>query len=183
MAIGTLLGAKFDLDGKFNHLTAKAGGENSNGETSGNGFAKGLSTAILLFCVGALSILGPVQSALYGDSTLLFTNATLDFVTSIVFACAYGIGIMWAALVLFIWQGSIYVFSLFMGKYMSDAFFCELSIVGGLLILASGFEYTENQRFKNNGYAPCYICRSYFMAVYTFYKNYFLILKYVVCSM
>lgn len=145
MALGTLIGAYFDLDSRFNKLTTKAGGES---------FAKGLSTAILLFCIGSLSILGPVQSALYGDNTLLYTNATLDFVTSIILSCAYGIGIMWSAFVLFLWQGSIYFLSLYLGQYMSDAFFAELSIVGGLLILSSGLSILKIKDLKTMNMLP-----------------------------
>lgn len=148
MAVGTLTGTFLDLDGKFNKLTSSVGGE---------GFAKGLSTAILLFCIGSLSILGPVQSALYGNNTLLYTNATLDFVTSIILSCAYGIGIMWSALVLFLWQGTIYVLSLHLGQYMSNAFFAELSIVGGLLILSSGLSILKIKDLKTMNMIPSLI--------------------------
>lgn len=144
-ALGTLIGTFFDLDGKFNKLTSKAGDES---------FSKGLSTAILLFCIGTLSVLGPVQSALYGDNTLLFTNAALDFVSSIILSCAYGIGIMWSALVLFLWQGSIYVLSLLAGNYVSAAFFNELSIVGGLLILSSGLNILKIKDLKTMNMLP-----------------------------
>ncbi len=145
MAIGTLIGTTLNLDGKFQNLTSKIGG---------NDFSKGLSTAILLFCIGTLSVLGPVQSALFGDYTFLFTNAALDFVTSIILSCAYGFGIMWAALVLFLWQGSIYVFSLFAGQYISENFFCELSIVGGLLILSSGLGILKIKDLKTMNMIP-----------------------------
>ena len=145
MALGTLIGTYFDIDGKFNKLTAKTGNE---------GFAKGLSTAILLFCIGSLSILGPVQSALYGDNTLLYTNATLDFITSIILSCAYGLGIMWSAVVLFLWQGSIYFLSLYLGQYMSNVFFAELSIVGGILILSSGLSILKIKDTKTMNMLP-----------------------------
>lgn len=145
MAFGTLIGAYLDLDNKFNKLTSSVGGE---------GFAKGLSTAVLLFCIGSLSILGPVQSALYGDNTLLYTNATLDFVTSIILSCAYGLGIMWSAFVMFLWQGSIYLLSLYLGQYMSNAFFAELSIVGGLLILSSGLSILKIKDLKTMNMLP-----------------------------
>ena len=72
---------------------------------SGSNLAQGLSTGIMLFCIGTLSILGPIESALHGDHTFLFTNATLDFVTSMVLASTYGIGIAIAAGVPFLWQG------------------------------------------------------------------------------
>ena len=145
MALGTLSGTALDLDGKFNKMTSKIGGTD---------FSKGLSTAILLFCIGTLSILGPVQSALYGNNTFLFTNAALDFVTSIILSCAYGAGIMWAALVLFIWQGAIFVLSIFAGRYISESFFCELSIVGGILILSSGLSILKIKNLKTMNMLP-----------------------------
>lgn len=145
MTVGTIIGTVIDLNGKFEKITKKAGGEN---------LAKGLSTAILLYCIGTLSILGPVQSALYSDNTLLYTNATLDFITSIILSCAYGTGILWSGIVLFLWQGSIFVLSLYLGEYMSNAFFCELSIVGGILILSSGLSILKIKNFKTMNMLP-----------------------------
>lgn len=100
--------------------------------------AQGLSTAIVLFCFGTLSILGPINSALYGDETYLFTNAMLDFVTSIVLASSFGIGIAAAALVLFCWQGGIYLLAQWVAPLLTADMMTEVSIVGGFLILASG---------------------------------------------
>ncbi len=145
LALGALIGTMFDLDGKFNRLTSKIGGSD---------FSKGLQTAILLFCIGTLSVLGPVQSALYGNNTFLFTNAALDFVTSIILSCAYGIGIMLSAAVLFIWQGSIFAISLFLGNYISQGFFNELSITGGLLILSSGLSILKIKDLKTMNLLP-----------------------------
>ena len=145
MALGTLLGTFLDLNEKFNRLIQNK---------SGNNLAQGLSTAILLFCIGTLSILGPVQSALYGNNTLLYTNATLDFITSIVLSCAYGFIIIWASLVLFIFQGSIFVVSLYLGQYISHDFFNELSIVGGLLIVSSGLSILELKDLKTMNMLP-----------------------------
>ena len=75
LALGSIVGTSLDIDGKFQSLVDKKGG---------SGLGQGLSTAILLFCIGTLSILGPIQSAIYGDETFLFTNGTLDLVTSMV---------------------------------------------------------------------------------------------------
>jgi uncharacterized membrane protein YqgA involved in biofilm formation len=122
-----------DIDGRFGRLTDRfAKSENSSK------LAEGLSTAIMLFCIGTLSILGPVNAALYGDHTFLFTNATLDFVTSMVLASVYGIGIIAAAAVPFCWQGSIYLLATLAAASIPDAMMTEVSIVGGILILSSG---------------------------------------------
>ena len=129
MAIGSLLGAVWDWDGKFQRLSTRLGHSE---------LGRGLCTAILLFCIGTLSILGPIESAVNGNNTYLFTNATLDFVTSMVLASTYGIGIALSAAVLFCWQGSLYLLGLWLGSFMPGELLTEVSIVGGLLIVVSG---------------------------------------------
>lgn len=129
LAIGSFVGATLDLDGRFNALVGRFGHSN---------LSKGLSTAILLFCIGTLSILGPIESALHNNHTYLLTNATLDFVTSMALAATYGVGIMFAAVVLFIWQGGIYLLAGYLEPFLTDSLMTEVSIVGGVLIFASG---------------------------------------------
>lgn len=129
LALGSFLGTVLNLDGGFQRLTARF--------SSGN-LGQGLSTGILLFCIGTLSILGPIQSALYGDNTYLFTNATLDFVTSMVLASTYGIGMALAAPVLFLWQGANYLFAGMLTDFVTTELMTEVSIVGGFLIASSG---------------------------------------------
>lgn len=129
LALGSLLGTIADLDGKFHSLV---------GKFSHSNLGQGLSTGILLYCIGTLSILGPIQSALNNDHTFLFTNATLDFVTSMVLASTYGIGMALAAVVLFAWQGSIYLCAGLLSGFLSPELMTEVSIVGGVLIFSSG---------------------------------------------
>jgi uncharacterized membrane protein YqgA involved in biofilm formation len=130
LAIGSLIGTVLDLDAKFQGMV---------GKYSHSNLGQGLSTGILLYCIGTLSILGPVMSALHGDNTYLFTNATLDFVTSTVLASTYGIGMAFAAPVLFCWQGAIYLIARNLsGSFFSEEMIAELCIVGGVLIASSG---------------------------------------------
>lgn len=130
LAIGSLVGTKLNLYERFNRLV--------NSGSSDGRLGEGLATAILLFCIGTFSILGPVQSALQDDNTYLYTNATLDLVTSAVLASTYGIGIIWAAPVLFCWQGSFYMVAQLSSTAISPELMTELQIVGGVLITASG---------------------------------------------
>lgn len=129
LAIGGLLGQKLNLESKFNALVNKY--------SKGN-LAEGLSTAILLFCIGSLSILGPIEAALKKDYTYLLTNGILDGITSIVLATTFGIGIAVSGIVLFLWQGSIYVIASLMENSINNDLLNELTIIGGILILASG---------------------------------------------
>ncbi len=145
LALGSLIGTIIDIERRFQRLTERL----SVGKLS-----RGLSTGILLFCIGTLSILGPIQSALYGDHTYLFTNATLDFVTSMVLASTYGIGIALCAAVLFCWQGSIYVCALALGNFMTAEMMTELSIVGGFLIASSGLSILDIKDCKTMNMLP-----------------------------
>jgi uncharacterized membrane protein YqgA involved in biofilm formation len=141
LALGSLLGTMMNLAGRFDRLVEKLK-SNKAGTTksspNANNLAQGLSTGILLYCIGTLSILGPINSALLGDETFLLTNATLDLVTSAVLAATYGYGMAWAAPVLFCWQGTWYIVAKMFGDVIPDDMLCEMSIVGGTLIAASG---------------------------------------------
>ena len=129
LALGSLIGTILDLNGKFQQLSSRF---------SFGKLGEGLSTGILLYCIGTLSILGPINSALTGDNTFLFTNATLDLVTSTVLSATYGIGMTLAAPVLFCWQGSIFLLAKMLGNFMTADMMTEISIVGGFLIASSG---------------------------------------------
>lgn len=149
MAIGGIIGTALDIDGRFHRLV-----ERRSKQGDSKNLANGLSTAILLYCIGPLSMLGPVVSALKGDNTLLYTNATLDLVSSIVFASTYGIGMVLAAPVLFCWQGMFYLITMISGSAISNALMAELLIVGGLLITASGLSLLKLKDCKTLNLLP-----------------------------
>jgi uncharacterized protein len=149
IAIGAVIGARLDIDARFHNLINRYAGKGHS-----EGLANGLITAILLFCIGPLSMLGPVMSAIDGDNTLLFTNAALDFVSSMVFASTYGIGIMVAAPVLFLWQGLFYLVATISSQAVSDALMNELLIVGGLLIAGSGLSMLNIKDCKTLNLLP-----------------------------
>ena len=138
MAIGSVVGVALDIDRRFKRLAGnrKKGHDESTAPT-GN-LADGLATATLVYCIGPLSMLGPVISALQGDNTFLFTNASLDLVTATVFGSTYGIGMLLAAPVLLLWQGLFYGVAMLSSAAVSEALMAELLIVGGLLITGSG---------------------------------------------
>lgn len=153
IALGGILGTWLDIDGRLkravnrhSHKGSAAQGESRLGE--------GLSTAVLLYCIGPLSMLGPVISALKGDNTFLYTNATLDFVSSTVFASTYGIGMILAAPVLFCWQGVFYLTARISSTAVSDSLMAELLIIGGILITASGLSLLQLKDCKTLNFLP-----------------------------
>ena len=143
IAIGGLVGTKLDLSGRIDRLNARLNERNGN---QNNGL-QGLVTGLLLYCIGTFSIVGPVLSALSPSqgwsisepgNTYLYTNATLDLVTSAVLAASYGWIMLLAAPVLFCWQGFFYAIAFFFGDGMPEPMRAELSIVVGVLIVSSG---------------------------------------------
>lgn len=159
LAVGSLIGTMLRLDERFNRVADKFGTKDEHS------LGKGLSTAVLLFCIGTLSILGPVNSALYGDNTYLFTNATLDLVTSTVLASTYGIGIALAGGILFLWQGGIYLLTLLLGGFITTEMMTEISIVGGFLIASSGLSILNIKDCKTLNMLPSLLAPIIFLTV------------------
>jgi uncharacterized membrane protein YqgA involved in biofilm formation len=147
IAVGSVIGTALDIDRRFTNLVNKRSKTTSN-------LADGLSTAILLYCIGPLAMLGPVISALKGDNTFLYTNATLDLVTSTIFASTYGIWMILAAPILFCWQGMFYWVAKISSTAISDALMAELLIIGGLMIVASGLSLLKLKDCKTLNMLP-----------------------------
>ena len=156
LAAGSLVGTMLNLDERLKR--SMSGEKNAS-------LAEGLSTASLLYCIGTLSIVGPMMSALYDDNTFLFTNATLDFVTSIVLAASYGIGVIWAAAILFAWQGGIYLLTLNFGNILSDSLIREVSIVGGVLIVCTGLSILKIKDCKTVNMLPALVVPAIFFLI------------------
>lgn len=131
LSLGGLLGTWFKLDYHIENLTRGDG-------SKGNSLSQGITTAVLLCCVGTLSMMGPVLSALKGDDTYLLTAAVLNGVTMIVLASSYGIGVIVTSVIVLLWQGFFYGLAVLSADFISDDLVCETSIVGGILIAAAG---------------------------------------------
>ena len=147
IALGGLIGAWLDLQGRVDRF----------GERKGvSRLVQGLTASSLLYCIGTFSIVGPMLAALKGDNTFLYTNATLDLVTSTVFAATYGIGMIIAAAILFVWQGSIYMIASMSAEsaLLQGPLLNELCIVGGLLIISSGLSILGIKDCKTLNYLP-----------------------------
>jgi uncharacterized membrane protein YqgA involved in biofilm formation len=106
--------------------------------SQGSNLSEGITTAVLLCCVGTLAIMGPVNSALYGDDTFLMTLATMNLVTMIVIASTYGFGTALTAIFVFGWMSAVYGVAKVSRSFISEELIVEISIVGGVLIAASG---------------------------------------------
>ena len=147
LAVGAVLGTWWQIDEHYNHLIERCGGHSQ--------LAKGIATALLLYCIGALSIVGPVMAAVKGDQTMLYTNAMLDFVTAIIFGASFGWGMLVCAPVLFCWQGGLYLIAKFLSAdFFSNELITEISIVGGFLIATTGITLLKLRNIKTLNFLP-----------------------------
>ncbi len=106
MVLGTVLGELTDLDGAVNRLGKRI--ENRFKKDGGTvTIAQGFVSASLLFCTGAMTIVGSLQSGLIDDHTTLFTKSLLDFVAAIIFSSSLGFGVLFSAAFVFLYQGAI----------------------------------------------------------------------------
>lgn len=125
---------------------------------SGNArFTDGFVAATLLFCIGSMAIIGPLQEGLEGDRTIVLTKAMLDFFAAIAFGAAYGSGVMFSALPVLLYQGSITLFADVLRPYLSDFMRGEITAVGGLMIVGIGINLLELKKIRLSSLLPALI--------------------------
>ena len=153
MLIGAVLGHTLRLDDRLNGLADRLGKKmqkkNQQEEVvMKSSFAEGFVTATLLFCVGAMAIVGSLQAGLAGDYEMLFMKSAMDGITSVIFAATLGVGVLFASFPVVIYQGLIVVISGFAAPYLTDYMIGEMTCVGSLLILAIAFNMLGITKIK-----------------------------------
>jgi len=110
-------------------------------------FAEGFIVATLLFCVGAMAVIGSIESGL-GDHSIIFTKSILDGVSAIVLASTFGLGVLFSAAVILVFQGSIELFASSVQNLLTEGLLTQISAVGGVMILGIGFNMALNAKIK-----------------------------------
>lgn len=135
MAVGTILGSLVDLDKRINSLANKIEKKfTKNGEKAV--FAEGFVAATLLYCVGAMAIVGSLESGIASDHSTLITKSVIDGVSSIVLASTMGWGVLASVVPLFVYQGSITLLAGVVAPFLNDYTVAHMTCVGSLLIIA-----------------------------------------------
>ena len=117
-------------------------------------FVEGFMTSTLVICVGAMAIVGSLQDGLTGDFTLLATKSVLDFIITLIFASTLGIGVMFSAIPLGIYQGSITLLAVLIAGFMTDAMISNMSSVGSVLIFCVGINLVFGKTIKVGNMLP-----------------------------
>ena len=158
VAVGTLVGELIDIDHALerlgraieNKVTKKKLDEGGNEIVQEKTIAKGFVSATLLFCVGAMAITGSIESGLSGgaEQATLFAKSTLDFISSIVFGATLGIGTIFSAVSVLIYQGLIELVAILVGSFLPAIVISEMSATGSVLICALGLNMIGATRLK-----------------------------------
>ena len=148
VAIGALIGEIIDIDKWLNKLGYYLESKFKNKKESNISIAEGFITSSLLFCVGAMAIVGSLESGLRGNHDTLFTKAILDGISSIFFTSSLGIGVIFSAVTVFVYQGSITLGAGLLSGVLSTSVITNMSAVGGLLIIGLGLNMLGVTKIK-----------------------------------
>ena len=152
LMVGGLLGTAFDVEGAIERLGD--GLKKRSARRSEDTFATGFLNASVLFCAGAMTIVGSFNAGTVGDYSLLLTKSVLDGFVSIIFAGAMGIGVAFAALSVFVYQGALTLLSEYIKPYVSDLMLGELTAIGGALVIMIALGLLEIKSFKTGNFLP-----------------------------
>src|SRR5699024_3345093 len=129
LVIGVVIGEFIQLDGNVNRLTHFLASKVPSQDKDST-FSEGFITGTLMMCVGALSIVGPIESGLTGNHTILFTNAVMDGFTSIILASSLGVGVLFSGFLVFIYEAAIVIFSGSLNALLTTPMIDDINAIG-----------------------------------------------------
>jgi len=153
MVVGGLIGSAIDIEKRLNQLGQFIERKVSPGGEQG-GIAKGFVTASLVYCVGAMAIVGAIDSGLRGDHSTLIAKSVLDGVMSIFFASTLGVGVGLSALAVLVYQGLIAILAMWIEPLLTEAIITQMSAVGGLLIVGIGLNMIYDKHIAVGNLLP-----------------------------
>jgi uncharacterized membrane protein YqgA involved in biofilm formation len=149
LCLGTFAGEILKLDERFTKFC--------NGiETrfKANGFASGFINSTVLFCVGAMTIVGSISDGLTGDSSILFIKSALDFANAIIFGATLGYGVIFSFVPILLYQGGISLLAGYLGEILQGELLGQICMVGYAIIMAIGLNFLLQKKFKTLNMVP-----------------------------
>lgn len=172
MVIGGLLGEWIDIEKRLESFGTRAQRLFARqNDAEGSSFVQGFMTASLLFCVGAMAIVGPLESGLSGNHTTQIAKGVIDGVSSIFFAAALGPGVLLSALMILLYQGGITLAASVVAPFLTDAVIVEMSAVGGLLIAGIGFLLVADAKIKIGNLLPAIFLPVFYVPLASFISS------------
>ncbi len=165
MAVGTLLGTALKIEARLDKLGERLNQRFGRGDSP---FVEGFVTASLIFCVGAMAVVGAIESGLQGNHETLFAKSLLDGITSLILSSTLGIGVLFSAVVVFLYQGAITLLASSLTPILTEQVVTEMSAVGGILILGLGLNILEigKERIPVGNMLPAVFLPILFLAIF-----------------
>lgn len=154
LVVGSILGQIIDIEARLENL-GKSLEKRFN--KSNSNISQGFVTATLLFCIGTMAIIGSIESGISNNHSTLFAKSILDGVTSVILASTLGIGVIFSAVSVFIYEGLITLCASFLQAYITADIIREISIVGGILIFSLGLNMLGIKKIKVGNMLPAII--------------------------
>lgn len=153
VVLGVIIGTLLDINGAVNRVARKVEDTFRKGGKEVS-IAEGLVSATLLFCVGAMTVTGSIQAGLTGDNSILITKATLDLVAAMMLASSLGVGVLFSAISVLVFQGGLVLLSGFIAPYLSDGAINEMTCTGSVLIMMIGTNMMGLSKIKVADFMP-----------------------------
>jgi uncharacterized protein len=173
LAVGAVIGEYIDLDKKLNKLGDWL--EKKVGSTGKESISEGFVTATLIFLIGAMAILGALDSGIRGDHAILYTKSIIDGFTSIILTTSLGIGVIFSAIPVVLYQGAIALFATqidrFVPELLMDSFIVEMTATGGIMIFAIGLNLTGILKVKVANLLPGILVTGLIVTIIYFYDK------------
>jgi uncharacterized membrane protein YqgA involved in biofilm formation len=155
LVLGAFAGELIDLEAKMDSLgewlKARVGAQGDNA------FVEGFVNVSLIVCVGAMAIVGAIQDGISGDFSMLAAKSILDMIIAMIFAASYGLGAVFAALAILVYQGSITLLAMFFGSFASQTTISALTFVGSALIFCVGVNISFGKKFRVGNLLPALV--------------------------
>ena len=156
LALGAFAGELLHIDDGLNRFGLWVQGKLSRNDKD-TLFAEGFIAATLLFCVGAMAIVGSIDSGLRDDQSIIFTKSVIDGVSAMIFASSFGVGVLFSAAAVLMYQGIIEFFAGYLQNVFTLELITQISAVGGVMILAIGLNMALNAKLKTANLLPGFI--------------------------
>ena len=165
IVLGSLIGEILDLEGKINKFADILCSKFEKNQCEESTFSEGFVTTTLIFCVGAMAIVGSLESGLTGNHDTLLAKSLLDGVSSVIFASTFGIGVIFSAAPVLIYEGGIVLGATLIKGFLTPEMITEVSAVGGILIIAIALNILELKKIKIGNMLPAIIIPVIYFAI------------------
>jgi uncharacterized membrane protein YqgA involved in biofilm formation len=168
LTVGGILGELIDIDRRMQSFGNKIG---SKVKSENDNFSKGFVTAALLFCTGSMAVIGPMQSGLIGDHNMLYMKSVIDGSMSIFLASTLGIGVLFSAGPILLYEGLIAFGAGFVSRWIEPTTIAEMSAAGSILLIAIGLNLLDIKRIKVANLIPAVFMPWPLLSLYNFLVN------------